>query len=167
MADVAKTTAAHNCEAAPLFDQMKQLIARYEGRPDDLIQVLHLTQNIYGCVPLEMQKLIAETLDIPLAEVSGVVSFYSFFATEPRGKHVIRVCLGTACYVRGGKNLVDKVEELLDIRLGGTTKDGLFTFEVARCIGACSLAPAVMIDDTVYREVTPDSLPAILDTYRQ
>ena len=92
-------------------------------------------------------------MEKPLSEVSGVVTFYSFFATQPRGKHVIRVCLGTACYVRGGKKIISRLQEMLGVEVGGTTKDGLFTFEVARCIGACGLAPAIMIDDVVYNQV--------------
>ena len=99
--------------------------------------------------------------------MSGVVSFYSFFSTQRRGKHTIRVCLGTACYVRGGKRIVERLHDLLGVGIGDTTDDGLFTFEVARCIGACGLAPAMSIDDTVYKRVNPDNLEHILARYRQ
>ena len=109
--------------------------------------------------------MIADGLELPLAEVSGVVSFYSFFSTQRRGKHTIRVCLGTACYVRGGKRIVERLEELLGVGVGDTTPDGLFTLEVARCIGACGLAPAMSIDDTVYKRVNPDHLEHILARY--
>jgi NADH:ubiquinone oxidoreductase subunit E len=114
---------------------------------------------------LELQQFIAKSLDIPLSEVSGVVSFYSFFSTKPRGQHTIRVCLGTACYVRGGKKIVDHLGKALGIEIGDTTADGKFTFEIARCIGACGLAPAMMIDGVVYKQVTPAKIDAILSKY--
>ncbi len=147
------------------FDRIAEVIEKYKNREGSLIQVLHVAQNIYGYLPLELQKFIAEGMNKPLSEVSGVVTFYSFFSTEPRGEHTIRVCLGTACYVRGGKKLVDRLEQILGIEVGGTTKDQKFTFEVARCIGACGLAPAMMIDDVVYKQVNPDKLESILAKY--
>lgn len=161
----------HVCEAcgdaddAALFGLLDEVIEKHRNREGSLIQVLHAAQGIFGYLPLEVQKRIADGLGKHLSEVSGVVTFYSFFSTTPRGKHTIRVCLGTACYVRGGKKLVEKLEELLDIPVGGVTVDKMFSFEVARCIGACGLAPAMMIDDTVYKNVDPDKLEAILETY--
>ncbi|HHV63797.1 MAG TPA: NAD(P)H-dependent oxidoreductase subunit E [Peptococcaceae bacterium] len=160
-----------NCQCcSEISDQQKlemisEVIEKYKNKEGSLIQVLHIAQNIYGYLPLEVQKIIADGLDKPLSEVSGVVTFYSFFSTEPRGEHTIRVCLGTACYVRGGKKIVDRLEELLGVTVGGTTKDRKFTFEVARCIGACGLAPAMMIDDVVYKQVNADKLEAILAKY--
>ncbi|MCM1565641.1 MAG: NADH-quinone oxidoreductase subunit NuoE [Dehalobacter sp.] len=148
------------------LDMIAEVIEKYKNREGSLIQVLHMAQNIYGYLPLEIQRFIAESLNKPLSEVSGVVTFYSFFSTQPRGKHIIRVCLGTACYVRGGKKIIDRLEQILDIEVGGTTQDRLFTFEVARCIGACGLAPAMMIDDVVYKQVNPDKLDSILNKYR-
>ncbi|NLO45253.1 MAG: NAD(P)H-dependent oxidoreductase subunit E [Clostridiales bacterium] len=139
----------------------------YVGRRDCLINVLHTAQSIYGYLPAELQRFIAEKLDIPVSEVSGVVSFYSFFSMKKRGLHTIRVCLGTACYVRGGKGLVDHLRKALKIEIGDTTADGLFTFEIARCIGACGLAPAIMIDDNVYQQVTPAKLDSILAEYKE
>ncbi|NLL52741.1 MAG: NAD(P)H-dependent oxidoreductase subunit E [Peptococcaceae bacterium] len=139
---------------------------QYKNREGRLIQVLHMAQAIFGYLPLELQRYIAQSMEKPLSEVSGVVTFYSFFATQPRGKHVIRVCLGTACYVRGGKKIISRLQEMLGVEVGGTTKDGLFTFEVARCIGACGLAPAIMIDDVVYKQVNPDKLENILAKYK-
>lgn len=147
------------------FDRIAEVIEKYKNREGSLIQVLHISQNIYGYLPLELQKFISERMDKPLSEVSGVVTFYSFFSTQPRGEHTIRVCLGTACYVRGGKKLVDRLEQILDTPVGGTTRDQKFTFEVARCIGACGLAPAMMIDDVVYKQVNPDKLESILAKY--
>ena len=153
-------------------DNQQELLARidalareYRGREGALIQVLHMAQSIYGYLPLEVQRVVADGLKLPLAEVSGVVTFYSFFSTQRRGKHTIRVCLGTACYVRGGKRIVERLQELLKVGVGDTTQDGMFTLEVARCIGACGLAPAMSIDDTVYKRVNPDNLEHILNHY--
>ena len=149
-----------------VFDKIARLIKPYKNREGSLIQVLHIAQSLYGSLPLGLQKFIADQMDIPLSEVSGVVTFYSFFSTQPRGKHIIRVCMGTACYVRGGKKIVDRLEQLLSCGVGQTTEDRLFTFEVARCIGACGLAPAMMIDDEVYKQVNPDKLEFILAAYK-
>ena len=145
------------------FRQISDFIDRYyAGRKDALIQVLHAAQEIYGYLPLELQKVVAEKLGVSLAKVAGVVSFYSFFSTKPRGKHTIRVCLGTACYVRGGKKLVDHLIKKLGIEIGDTTPDRLYTFEIARCIGACGLAPALMVDDEVYKQMTPAKVDKLL-----
>lgn len=150
-------------ESTQTFKEIGDVIDRYyAGRDDALIQVLHTAQEIYGFLSLDLQKFVAAKLHTSLAEVAGVVSFYSFFATTPRGKYTIRVCLGTACYVRGGKTLVDHLLKKLDIKLGETTEDGLFTFEIARCIGACGLAPALMIDDRVYKQMTPAKIDRLL-----
>lgn len=147
------------------YGEIASIIDLYKDKEGSLIQILHLAQNIYGYLPLELQKFIATSLGKPLSEVSGVVTFYSFFSTRPRGKHTIRVCLGTACYVRGGKKLVERLQSMLGVELGGTTSDGRFTFEVARCIGACGLAPAMMIDNTVYKQVNVNKLESILSKY--
>lgn len=159
-----------NCNCSEIDEQTKyqligEIIEKYKNREGSLIQVLHMAQNIFGYLPLELQKFIAEGMGKSLSEVSGVITFYSFFSTQPRGKHTIRICLGTACYVRGGKKLVDRLEEQLKINIGETTDDLKFTFEIARCIGACGLAPAMMIDDVVYKQVNPDKLAAILAKY--
>lgn len=148
------------------FHEIGDLIDRYYAdKPGCLIQVLHVAQGIYGYLPLELQRFIAGKLHMPLSKVSGVVSFYSFFSVTPRGRHTIRVCLGTACYVRGGKKLVDHLLKSLKIDIGETTKDGRFTFEIARCIGACGLAPALMIDDVVYKQMSPNKLDSLLATF--
>ena len=150
---------AHN------YEKLGNVIDLYRDREGSLIQVLHVAQGIFGYLPLEVQEYIAEAMDIPLTDVTGVVSFYSFFSEKPRGEHTIRVCLGTACYVRGGKKIVDFLRGRLGCELGETTADGKFTFEVARCIGACGLAPAMMIDDTVFRQVNVNKLEKILSEY--
>ncbi len=157
------------CEHCPEqdteFGEIDAIIDLYKGKDGCLIQVLHAAQGVYGYLPLSLQRYIADALDLPISEVSGVVSFYSFFSPTARGEHTIRVCLGTACYVRGGKKLVEHLEKMLGVELGGTTEDGKFTFEIARCIGACGLAPAMMIDDEVFKQVTPSKINSILAKY--
>lgn len=139
-----------------------EFIDEYRGVEGSLIQVLHIAQGIYGHLPSDLQEHIAEKMDIPLSEVSGVISFYSYFTTMPRGKYTIRVCLGTACYVRGAKKILDRLKDILGIDVGQTTEDNQFTLEVMRCIGACGLAPAITINDEVYKQVNPDKLKGIL-----
>ncbi|MCT4686833.1 NADH-quinone oxidoreductase subunit NuoE family protein [Vallitalea sp.] len=158
------------CQCEDMSEEEKiamigEFIEEYKNKEGSLIQVLHIAQTIYGHLPINIQKIIADGLDKSLSEVSGVVSFYSFFSTVPRGKYTIRVCLGTACYVRGGKKILDKLEEILGIGIGETTEDKKFTLEVMRCIGACGLAPAISINDTVYKQVNPDKLSEILENY--
>jgi NADH:ubiquinone oxidoreductase subunit E len=143
--------------------RIAQIVDDFKSQEGSLIQILHLAQAVYGYLPLHVQQLIAEKLDIPLSEVYGVTTFYSFFSTKPRGDYTIRVCLGTACYVRGGAEIVKRLSQQLGIEVGGTTPDRKFTLEVMRCIGACGLAPAVMVNDTVMRQVNPDKLNKILE----
>ncbi|MDR0796701.1 MAG: NAD(P)H-dependent oxidoreductase subunit E [Tannerella sp.] len=145
--------------------QIAEVIAKYEAKPNNLIMILHASQGIYGYLPYEVQKFIADKMNIPVADVSGVVSFYSFFSTKPKGKHTIMVCMGTACYVRGGKKLVEGLEKHLHVACDCTTEDGKFTLSKARCIGACGLAPAMMVDDTVYKAVNPNRLDSVLSKY--
>ena len=157
------------CNCAVHEQDKKALLAKviesYRDKEGSLIMVLHAAQQIYGYLPLELQRFIADQLGLPLSEVYGVVSFYSFFSTTERGAHTLRVCLGTACYVRGGKKLVEALEEKLQVKVGGTTADKRFTFEIARCIGACGLAPALMIDDDVFKQVSPAKLDGLLAQY--
>lgn len=150
-----------------LYDAVAKVIEQYKEKEGSLIMVLHAAQEIFGYLPMELQEFIADGMDLPVSEVSGVVSFYSFFSTQKRGKHTIRMCQGTACYVRGGKKVVDAIKRELDVEVGGTTEDGQFTFEIARCIGACGLAPAMMVDDEVYKQVTPAKLRGILAQYEE
>ncbi len=162
---------ATTCNCGTETDQEKyariaEVIEEYKDREGCLIQILHMAQGIYGYLPLELQRFIAEKLNKPLSEVSGVVTFYTFFSTKPRGENTIRVCLGTACYVRGGKKIIEKLREILGVEVGGTTDDGKFSLEVMRCIGACGLAPAITINDKVYKQVNPDKLRNILEQYK-
>ena len=147
------------------YEAVAQVIERYKGHKDALIMVLHAAQEIVGYLPPELQRFIAEGMDIPVSEVSGVVSFYSYFTTQRQGRHTIRMCQGTACYVRGGKKVVEAIKKELNVDVGGTTEDGLFTFQIVRCIGSCGLAPAMMVDDDVYRQVTPTKLRGIFARY--
>lgn len=165
MQTTAKCTCCEQTSEEELLDRIAELAAGY-AEEGSLIQALHMAQGIYGYLPLEVQQAVADAMGIPLSKVSGVVSFYSFFSTQPRGKHTIRVCLGTACYVRGGKKIVERLGEMLDVKVGETTADRLFTLEVARCIGACGLAPAMSVDDVVYKQVNPDKLEHILARYQ-
>lgn len=142
-------------------------IDEYKDKEGSLIQILHIAQGIYGYLPIELLKHISQKTDKPLSEISGVVSFYSFFTTQPKGKYTIKVCLGTACYVRGGKKILDRLKEILKIDVGQTTEDKLYSLEVMRCIGACGLAPAIMINEKVYKQVNPDKLRDILNNLDQ
>lgn len=148
------------------YGLLKEVIDNYEKKESNLIQILHMAQAIFGFLPIEVQKFIAKDMDVPLSKVSGVVTFYSFFSTKPRGEYVIRVCLGTACYVRGGKKIIEKLKEILGVDIGETTPDLKFSLEVMRCIGACGLAPAVSINDKVYKQVNPDKLQQIIGKYQ-
>ena len=150
---------------AQKLEQIAKIIADYKAKPSNLIMILHASQGIYGYLPYEVQKFVADTLKIPVSEVSGVVTFYSFFSTKPKGKHTILVCMGTACYVRGGKKLEEGLQKYLNVEVDDTTEDGKFTLNRARCIGACGLAPAMMIDDTTYKAVSPNKLESILSSY--
>ena len=147
------------------LEQIAEIVAKFEAKKSNLIMILHAAQGVYGYLPYVVQKFIADKMNIAVSEVSGVVSFYSFFSTKPKGKHTIMVCMGTACYVRGGKKLVDGLQKHLNVDVGETSKDGKFTLSVARCIGACGLAPAMMIDDTVYKSVNPNKLESIVSKY--
>lgn len=136
-------------------NQLKSLIAEHKKKPGPLMPTLHDAQNIFGCIPIPVQKLIAEELGESVAKINGVVTFYSRFSVEPKGEHVIGVCLGTACYVRGSQDIINAISETLKIQPGQTTEDGKFTLEATRCIGACGLAPVFTIDDKVYGSSNP------------
>jgi len=145
--------------------EVDHIIDRHKTKPGALIPVLEDVQEAVGYLPKSIQIRIAAGMKIPLQEVHGVVSFYSFFTMVPRGRHTTRCCLGTACYVRGGKQNMEKIREVLHIEPGGTTEDRKFSFETVRCLGACGLAPVITVDDDTYRQVKPLKLPEILDQY--
>lgn len=148
------------------YAQLQESIARHKGERGAVMPVLQEAQNIFGYVPKDVQKIIADGLGVTLAEVYGVATFYSQFSLEAKGENVIGVCLGTACYVKGSQKVMDKLSEELKVEVGRTTKDGKFTLNATRCLGACGLAPVMMINDEVYGRLTPDQVPAILDKYR-
>lgn len=156
-----------NCQNAqdPRYEELAQVIEQYRDMDGALIMVLHKAQDIFGYLPEDVQKFVAKELNLPLAEVYGVTTFYSYFSLKPRGKYRIAVCLGTACYVRGAAELVSAIEEHLNIKVNDTSSDGRFTLEVSRCIGACGLAPVMTVNEDVYGRLTPDKVPEILDKY--
>ena len=143
-----------------------EICDRHAGEKTPLIMILNDIQNEYGYIPLEVQQIVSDKTGISVAEIYGVVTFYSFFSRVPNGKYVIGVCLGTACYVKGAQQVIDKFSEILGIGAGQTTEDGLFTIDALRCIGACGIAPAVTINGKVYPKVSADMVPAIIEEYR-
>ena len=143
------------------------IIDDWSGREGALIPILQSAQNLLGYLPKEVMIHVSEKLDIPLSQVTGVISFYSWFATQPRGRHIVRVCMGTACYVRGGQEVLSSLKKTLGIEVGETTADRSFSLEVGRCFGACGLAPVVMIDDDTHQRVKPSKVKDLLIPYAQ
>lgn len=146
--------------------QLKEVIAKHHDQPGGLMPTLQEAQGIYGYLPMEVQTMIADGLGISLSEVYGVATFYSQFSLTPKGKHCISVCLGTACYVKGSDKILEAVENHLGIKSGECTPDGMFSIEACRCVGACGLAPVMMVGEDVYGKLTPDQVPDILDSYK-
>lgn len=146
--------------------KLEELIDGYKGKKGALIPVLQKAQDIFGYLPEEVMEAIADGLGLPLSQVYGVAIFYAQFHLKPRGKNIIRVCLGTACHVRGGQKIFERIQKELNVEKNGTTEDLLFTLEGVACIGACGLAPVIMINDDTHGRLTPDDIPAILDKYK-
>jgi len=146
--------------------QLRAVIDAHKEQKGALMPVLQEAQNIYGYLPIEVQRMIAEGLNIPLEEVYGVVTFYAQFSLNPKGKYNIGVCLGTACYVKGSQEVYDKVSEVLNIKGGEVTDDGKFSLEATRCIGCCGLAPVMTVGDDVYGKLTADMIPDIIKKYQ-
>ncbi len=145
--------------------QLKEVIAARKEQPGCLMPVLQQAQEIYGYLPIEVQAIVAEGLGISLSEVYGVATFYSQFRLNPKGIYRISICLGTACYVKGAAKVLEAVERKLGIQVGECTPDGLFSLESCRCVGACGLAPVMMINDEVFGRMTPEQVPVILEDY--
>lgn len=145
----------------PVFERYKDIV---NGA---LIPVLQAAQEVYGYLPVPVLEAIADRLEVPISQVYGVVTFYAQFHLEPRGKHVVRTCQGTACHVRGASKILDALKENLGVAPGKTTEDLQFTLETVACIGACGLAPVIMIDQDTHGRLTPDAIPEILDKYRK
>lgn len=145
--------------------KIKEICASFNNNPGDLINVLHKAQDHFGYLPVEVQKVVAECLGIPATRVYGVVSFYSFFTMKPKGKYAISVCLGTACYVKGGEKLLDALKSELKINEGEVTPDGKFSIDVLRCVGACGLAPVMTINGKTYGRLVAENVKDILAEY--
>lgn len=155
-----------NALTAEHLAQADAVMAEHRDIPGALITVLRLCQDIVGYFPLELIEHIARGMSIPVSRVYGVVSFYSLFSLEPKGRHQVRVCTGTACYVRGVREVLDRVERRFGVRAGGTCESGRFSLEPVRCLGACGLAPVMVVDRDTHGGVTPDSACAILEEYK-
>jgi len=158
-------TAKKDTALAEKLAEVEKMLERYKGQRWALLQVLQEAQKIVGYVPIEVQKMVAEALNVTLSEVYSTVTFYSFFNLKPRGKYQIRICLGTACYVKGADKVLARLEQELGIKVGDTTDDVKFSLDACRCVGACGLAPVVIINDDVYGRMTPDKVPEILKNY--
>lgn len=147
------------------MEKLEHVLAEHKNQQGALMPVLHETQELFGFIPEEAQKKISEALNIPVAEIYGVATFYSRFTLEPRGKNTISVCLGTACYVKNSQGVLDRLKDELKVAAGGTTNDGKFTLEATRCLGCCGLAPVMMINEEVFGKLVPDDIPEILKKY--
>jgi len=155
------------CNVQTMTDEDKYILLEnvihdYEGKETNLIQILHMAQAIFGYLPTEVQHFIADQMGLSVSKVNSVLTFYSFFSTQPKGKYSVSVCLGTACYVRGGKEVLNKLKDVMGIDVGDTTEDKLFSLSVMRCIGSCGLAPAMTINGKVYKQVSPSKIQRIL-----
>lgn len=154
-----------DCCCDEKFAKLQEIIAENKDKQGSLIKVLHEAQLVYGYLPIEVQKTIAEGMNIPLAEVYGVATFYAQFSLKPKGEYKISVCLGTACYVKGADLVLDKLKSSLGLEVGDCTEDRKFSLDACRCIGACGLAPVITINDDVYGRLVPDDVPGILEKY--
>lgn len=148
------------------FDELLSYIEAQDVSQGVLMQTLHKAQELFGYLPIEVQKFISEKTGIPMAEIYGVATFYTQFSLEPKGKHTVGVCMGTACYVKNAQLVLDKLVSELGIPVGATTEDDLFTLEATRCLGCCGLAPVMMVGETVYGKVDPKDIPDIVNSYR-
>ena len=155
---------AHLQDAA--VKQITEICDRYKHENTPLMMILSDIQKEYGYIPLEVQELVSEKTGISVAEIYGVVTFYSFFSLKPKGKNVVGCCLGTACYVKGAQQIIDKFSEILGIKPGETSEDGLFTLDALRCIGACGIAPAVQINGQVYPKMSVDKVAPLIEQYK-
>ncbi|MBN1414668.1 MAG: NADH-quinone oxidoreductase subunit NuoE [Bacteroidales bacterium] len=148
-------------------DTIKDICKSFDNKPGELINVLHKVQHTFGYLPAEVQEVVANELNVPLAKVYGVVTFYSFFSMVPKGRHPISICTGTACYVRGAENVLSEFKNELKIDVGETTPDGKFSISCLRCVGACGLAPVVMVGDKTYGRVSPEMVKDIIKEYEE
>ena len=154
-----------NCVEQKLKQEVKEILEQYTTAKDNLVPILNDVQVKYGYIPQIAQSEISEYLSIPMAEIYGVITFYSRFTLKPKGKYNVAVCLGTACYVKGSQKIMDRLKERLKIEAGETTKDGKFSIEETRCVGACGLAPVFMVNDEVYGNATVKQFDEVIDKY--
>ena len=148
------------------FKELENYILTLEDKKSSLIIILHKAQEIFGYIPEEVQEFIAEKIEVPVSKVYGVVSFYNFFSMEPKGKYPISVCTGTACYVRGAEKILEALQKELGLKLGGVTEDGLFSLDSLRCVGACGLAPVMLVGKDVRGKVKPEDVKKIIENYK-
>ncbi len=156
-----------NCETfnKERTDELLSRIEEHKKKPGPLMPTIHDAQHIFGCVPIEVQKIISEQLDVSVAKINGVVTFYSQFSLEPKGKHIVGVCMGTACYVKGSQGVLDAIKNEIGVEVGETSEDGEFTVEATRCIGACGLAPVFTVGEEVYGNTTVGEAKEIIKGY--
>lgn len=166
--DILKKKKKSNVEVIPPeeLDKLDEVVDRYDANPGYLIPALKDAQEIFGYVPAEVQHRLAEGLNLPPSHIYGVVTFYSFFTIEPRGRHTIRLCLGTACYVKGAKEIMEIMVRELGLGVGETSEDGRFTLEAVRCLGACGLAPAMLVGEDTHGNINPKDTMTILEGYQ-
>ena len=147
--------------------ELKDYIAAMKEAPGPLMPIMQKAQELFGCLSFEVQEIIANEMNIPMSDIYGVATFYAQFNLEPKGRHIIGVCLGTACYVKNSQHILEALEKTLGISEGKTTEDGMFSLDATRCLGCCGLAPVLMIDDRVYGRLTPDDIPGIIENFRK
>ena len=157
----------NGCNGQAVDDKMVKIAEKYKNVQGGIMGALHEVQDEYGYISEANQKYLSKILDVPLSEIYGIITFYSRFSLMPKGKYNVQVCMGTACYVRGAEAVINAFKDNLGIDVGEVTEDGMFSLESVRCIGACGLAPALVVNEDVYGKVTPDMVPKIIDTYRK
>ena len=157
---------ACNCGSEGEAEVLRKLLEKYTQDKSNLIQILNEVQEKYGYIPKIAQEEISKYLDLPMAEIYGVITFYARFSLKPKGKYNIAVCLGTACFVKGSEKVLDRVKQVLKIDVGETTPDGLFSIEATRCVGACGLAPVFKVNEEVYGKATPELVDKVIAEYR-
>lgn len=148
------------------IEELKKVISEMKDNDGPLIPIMHHAQDMFGYLPYEIQALIAVEMDIPMTDIYGVATFYTHFIMEPRGETLVGVCMGTPCYVRGSREIVEKLEEELGIDLGETSADRKFTLDITRCMGCCGLAPIIVVNKTVYGNLSPEDIPSIMSEYK-
>lgn len=155
------------CDGCKIDDKLKDIVNKYKNVDGGIIGALHEVQNAYGYVPEVAQKYLSSELNVPMSKIYGIITFYSRFSLKPKGKHHIQVCLGTACYVKGADKVLERFKQKLEIDEGKTTKDGMFSLESVRCIGACGLAPAIVIDNEVYGKMDEKKVDELIEKYKE